>query len=444
MKRLYQYKNPQILRILLLGISSSIPFFLLLSTLSTRLIESNISKTVIGIMTFITLPYSLKFILAPIIDRTKVPFLYYWLGKRRSWLLISQIGVMVFLCLMGTVNPTTQIFQLIAYGGCVAVFSAIQDIMIEAYRIESLPRRLIGYGSGASSFGYRIGTLISGAMALYIAHYFNWMIAYMCMAITMLIGIAVTLSSPEPNDLEVEGNLAVIPDKEQGGFYSYASNISFSLQSTIQEIFSIRRLWLVFLFIFCFKIGDTVLHTITGPFLIELGFSKAQIASVDKTFGFSTMLIGSVVGGIIISNISLKFALIFSTNMMIASCILFVIQSTLGNNLYFLFATIGLENFACGVGQVGLISYLSYICYNSPNTAVKFALLSSFSSFSRLIISSSFCLLADQVIWVQFFSILAISCTIPLVIIKFVPLNRFAKKSDKSALEDNKTKITRN
>ena len=264
-------------------------------------------------MTFITLPYTLKFIIAPIIERTHIPFLYNWLGKRRSWLFCSQLAIMLFLCLMGLANPETQIQKLIFFGVCVAVFSALQDITMKHTVLNPCHDALLVMALVLHSVGYRIGTLVSGALALYIAHYSNWTLSYFCMSGAMLIGIVTTLSSPEPNTQSNDNDCSKqsssndngnnVADSNNNGeqswtsdLYSYAYNISFSLQTSISDIFSIRRLWMVLLFIFCLKIGDTVLHSISGVFLRELGFSKAQIASVDKTFGFSTMLFGSAIG----------------------------------------------------------------------------------------------------------------------------------------------------
>ena len=189
----------KLIPIFFLGFSSGLPFLLILSTLSVWLAESGISKTNIGMFAWVTVPYTFKFLLASLIDLFKIPILHNWLGQRRSWMLLSQISLIFALMFLGSMKPTQNIILTAIAAFVVGLFSAIQDIVVEAYRIEILDRPKLGVGASASVLGYRAGMLCSGAGAIYLAAFFaSWAIAYNIMAIFMLVGIVTTLYVEEP------------------------------------------------------------------------------------------------------------------------------------------------------------------------------------------------------------------------------------------------------
>lgn len=415
-KALTIYADPRVFSIFFLGFSSGLPFLLILATLSVWLAEANISKTQIGILAWVTIPYSFKFMWAPLVDHFKIPYLSRFLGQRRGWILSSQVFLIIALLLLGFTNPKENLFITAACAFLVGICSASQDIAIEAYRIEILPRSLIGYGASASVLGYRLGMLVSGAGALYLAAFFeSWAITYTLMACCVLIGVIAILLSHEPQKNRTRRSQA-LPYK---GLQT-DKNLSKRFDAILIQpfIYFIKRGdWVLILpFILLYKVGDTVLNTMSMPFLIEIGFSKVEIAHVAKTFGISAMIMGGIIGGILSHKFSLRQNLIFCTTLQLTASAFFMMQASMGHNIPFLFITMGVENLACGMSQVALISYLSTLC-QQPNTATHYALLSSFASFSRVILSTAAGWLADQTVWSKFYIVISFGCLPALLIV---------------------------
>jgi PAT family beta-lactamase induction signal transducer AmpG len=405
--------NLTIIKIFFLGFASGLPFLLILSTLSLWLIESGISKGVVGVFAWITLPYTLKFILAPMIDSTSIPVLTKILGRRRSWLLASQIGLMLFIILLGHCNPSTQIIKMAVLACIVGVFSAIQDLTIEAYRIENSSKKSSGFGISSLVLGYRIGMLCSGAGTLFIAHWSNdWSLAYSLIAVLMLVGVVTTITCKEPIFFDEE-------IKKLTTRFSWHKCLIWPFKRFKDD----QQYILITLFILSYKFADTILNMMGMPFLLEIGFSKIEIASVAKTFGIGSMIVGSLIGGLLIAKMRMRSVLQLSIILQIVSCLLFMVQANVGSDLRWLFVTMGIENFACGVNQIALISYLSNLCFK-PNIALHYAFLSSIASLSRIIISSAAGVVAENMPWNTYYLWVAILC-IPALVFTLVCKKHF-------------------
>ncbi len=377
-------------RIFFLSFSSGLPFLLILSTLSIWLAEIGVSKTMIGLLAWVSVPYSFKFLLGAVVDRKKIPLCTSLLGMRRSWILFGQVFVLIFLVALGRTEPSQNILATAFFAFLVGCGSAIQDIAIEAYRIEILPTKKIGLGASVSVLGYRLGMLFSGAGTIFLATYFSsWSIAYNCMAAFMMIGIITTFCCVEPESKSPPLQLAV--------------------WKTVRDMLHKLDWQIVLPFILSYKIADTVLNVMSMPFLVEIGFNNIEIASVAKTFGISAMICGGVIGGLLAMRITLRNFLLACVVLQAISSALFVVQAYAGHNLSVLFVTMGVENLACGMSQVALISYLSHLC-NKRSTALHYAILSSFASFMRVSFSSAAGWMADQFAWPQFYAIVCLSC----------------------------------
>ncbi|WP_085783976.1 AmpG family muropeptide MFS transporter [Candidatus Nucleicultrix amoebiphila] len=425
------FRDPRISAIFLLSISSGLPFFLTLSTLHARLSESGISKTNIGLFVLLTLPYSFKFLWAPIIDAIRLPILSDLFGHRKSWLFLSQVALIVSLISLGTVNPAESIVLTALFTFLAAFCSASQDIVIEAYRVEIAHDHLAGPAASASVLGYRLGLWASGAGALYVAAHYNWLTAYGFMACAIGIGIVANILSPEPiqNKIEHRSSRKVIPLS----FYRQKSkNIwqrSFELFINAFVSLKDRQNWVVLvLFILFYKMSDTLLNVMSVPFLLELGFSKLEIAHVAKSFGIGAMILGGVVGGFMLSRHPIFNTLVFCGILQILSSLMFMVQAYLGYNLGVLFMTIGLENLACGIGTAAFITYLSGLC-SAPFTASQYALLSSFASFARVLFSSGCGWLADQTSWPVFYGFGIFAC-LPFFILILSQKSAFKEQID--------------
>lgn len=401
------YKEPRILSILLLGFSSGLPFLLTLATLHVRLSEIGVNKTTIGVFVFVTLPYTLKFLWAPVIDTWRLPFFCHFFGKRKGWMLITQLSLMISLILLGISDPSQNIWMTAGAATLVAFCSATQDSVIEAYRVESLDIKKAGIGAGASVFGYRLGMWVSGAGALYLASHFSWLITYVFMSFCMVIGMIATLLSPEPKYSKISRKKL----SYERLYVKFGTLVSAPIKT-----FSKREDWgIIVLFILFYKFPDTILNVMSVPFLLEIGFTKLEIANVAKFFGIGAMMCGGLIGGIFLTRRPLIETLFMCSLLQVFSCLMFMMQAYIGHNILMLFATIGIENLACGMGTAAFITYLSSLC-RLPHTATHYALLSSFGSFARVIFSSVGGLLADQLHWNEFYILSAILC-LPLIIL---------------------------
>ncbi len=416
-KSAWVYFEPRVLGIFFFGFSSGLPFLLTLATLHVWLTEAGLNKTTLGLFVLCTLPYSFKFVWAPLIDKIRLPFFADLLGHRKSWILFSQLFLLISLILLGQSNPHLNLAGTAFCAILVAFASATQDIVIEAYRIESLKRERIGYGAGASVLGYRLGMWVSGAGALYLASYFSWATVYAFMAACVAIGMVTTLLSHETRTLassQQRSHLQTTSLKER-----FFKEVTEPIQSLGR-----RDDWIVILlFIFLYKVGDTVLNTMSVRFLLEIGFSKIEIAHVAKSFGIGAMVFGGFVGGILLSRKPLVYSLLLCGLLQVLSCLMFALQSKLGNNLAMLFLSIGIENLACGLGSAAFIAYLTNLC-RFPFSATHFAVLTSVGSFARVSLSSFAGWTADQMTWTQFYLATALAC-LPCLLLLLGQASRF-------------------
>ena len=409
------YKEPRILSILFLGFSSGLPFLLTLATLHVRLSEVGVNKTTIGLFVFVTLPYALNLLWAPIIDSWRLPFLGRFFGRRKGWMLVTQLSLMIALILLGLSDPSQNIWMTASSATLVAFCSATQDSVIEAYRVESLDIKSAGIGAGASVFGYRLGMWVSGAGALYLASHFSWLTTYIFMSFCVVIGIIATLLSHEPKYSKLS--------KKTISSHTFQTKFHTSVFSPMKTFINPEDWGIIIHFILFYKFPDTILNVMSVPFLLEIGFTKLEIANVAKFFGIGAMMCGGLIGGVLLIRKPLIDTLFICSFLQIFSCLMFIIQAYVGHNILMLFITIGIENLACGMGTAAFITYLSSLC-RMPHTATHYALLSSFGSFARVIFSSIGGWLADRLSWHDFYTLSAILC-IPLIILLFLKNTSF-------------------
>ncbi|MCA0369765.1 MAG: MFS transporter [Proteobacteria bacterium] len=400
------YTQPRVLGILFLGFSSGLPFLLTLATLHVWLLEVGLSKTTVGLFAFATLPYCLKLLWAPLVDHARLPFFCEAFGQRKGWMLASQLALIVSLIFLGATNPAASPLLTALAAFLVASASATQDIVVEAYRIESLKTRDWGPGAGASSFGYRMGMWVSGAGSLYLAASFSWFCVYAFMAACVFVGLITTLLSQEPLPAPAaRRGLSLV-----GGQLFYVRATS-ALKGLLRQ----EHLATTLGFIFLYKVGDTVLNTMTMPFLLEIGFSKVEIAHVAKSFGIGAAVLGAFVGGVLLARVSLSKILVLCASLQVLASLMFMAQAHMGANMPFLFLSMGIEHVTCGMGTTAYLVFLSSRC-RRPFTATHFALLCSFGSLCRVCLSSIGGFVADQVTWDTFYLITAIAC-LPCVLL---------------------------
>ncbi len=341
------------------------------------------------------------------VDRIRIPLLFDLLGQRRSWALVSQLALIFMLVGLGESDPKEYIFQTALWAFGVAFFSAIQDIAVESYRIEIIDEYQQGSAASATYLGYRMGMMASGVGALYLAAIFSWQTAYLVMAALVMLGVLTTFLSPSPPNFEIDR--ATPPKQTRRKLYDQLREwIRLTYGVPLKDLLRTIDWRIVFAFIFFYKVGDTTLSVMNTPFLVELGFSKLEIANVAKFFGISSMMIGGIVGGILLNRFGILACLILCAALHVLTSLMFVVQTFAGCDLNVLIFTIGFENLSCGLGAASFIAYLSSLCH-TPYTATHFALLSSFGSLARILLSVFSGFLADLLPWSLFFTFTAIA-----------------------------------
>lgn len=391
------YWERRLIIIFFMGFASGLPFLLTGATLSIWLTEAGVSLTAIGLFAIVGTPYNFKYLWAPLLDRVHLPVLSNLLGRRRSWMLLIQFGLMASIVALGLSDPQTETGATAFFALLVAFFSASQDIVIDAYRIEILDDHQQGAGAAMTQAGYRFGLLTSGAGALYLASEINWSLVYGIMAGCVLVGIITALFAPVPRADRV---LTQTIESQDSWFRInvVAPFIEFFQRNNIGVAVTIL------IFILLYKFGDAFAGVMANPFYIKIGFTKVEIANVSKIFGVFATLLGVFVGGLVVERFGILKSLLYCGILQMLSNLMFAAQAAIGPKVEFLFLTIGIENLSGGMGSAAFVAYLSLLC-NKKYTGTQYALFTSFMAFGRTWLSAMSGWVADQTDWVSFFVI---------------------------------------
>ena len=394
------YTRPRLLLILVLGFASGLPLALTFSTLTFWLAEEGVSKGSIGLFALVGTAYTLKFLWSPLMDQLPLPPLTRWLGRRRGWLLATQIALIVTMIGLGQTNPAVDPGWTAVWAVALAFASASQDIVIDAYRVEILADEEQGAGAANIVFGYRIGMLVSGAGALYVASVAPWSTVYIVMAACMGVGILTTLLAPEPDTPPIAKAAGAGMEKVLGW-------LKRAVVEPFAEFLS-RPGWLAFLaFVLLYKLGDAAVGIMTNPLYVELGFSKTEVANVVKIFGLAATLVGAFLGGLLIARLGLIKALWICGVLQLFSNLAFSGLALIGHDVTALAFTIGFENLAGGMGTTAFVAFIAALC-NRNYTATQYALLSSFTAVARTFVAAPGGFIAEAVNWPIYFLLTAI------------------------------------
>ena len=394
-KDLSIYWERRLILIFLMGFASGLPLLLVGQTLSVRLTEAGISLTEIGLFALVGTPYNVKFFWAPLVDCLHIPLFSKWLGRRRSWMVLIQICLMGGIVLLGISDPSTHSGLTAFLAFAVAFFSASQDIVVDAYRIEILDEDQQGAGAAMSQTGYRLGMLCAGAGAFYLASAMAWGVVYGLMAGLIIIGFVAALKAPVTST--ADSNEPSHVDRKDW-FRSMIADpfMEFFTRSSLGVALTILG------FILLYKLGDAFVGVMANPFYIKIGFSKIQIANVTKLFGVAATLLGVFAGGLIVKRVGALYSLLFCGIFQMLSNLMFAAQAVIGPKVGFLFLTIGIENMSGGMGSAAFVAYLSLLC-NVKYTGTQYALFTSFMAFGRTWLSAASGWAADQTSWEVFF-----------------------------------------
>ena len=371
------YAEPASLRMLALGFSAGLPLLLVFGTLSFWLREAGVDRTTIGFLSWVGLAYGFKWVWSPLVDRMPIPVLTRLLGRRRSWLLLSQTVIMAALVMMALTDPTLALAPMVYCAVAVAFGSATQDIALDAFRIESADTEHQAALAATYQAGYRLAMIWAGAGALWIAaraevpnaalyQYGAWRTAYLVMAASMLPGVLTVLLSREP----VRAPLAP------------ARNAAEWLQGALIAPFTDfvgRYRWhaaLILALIATYRISDVVMGIMANPFYVDLGFSKDEVAAVSKAFGIVMTLLGAFIGGVMALRLGVMRVLMLGAVLSAASNLLFAWLGTRGHDLSALVLVISADNLSSGIASAAFIAYLSSLT-NVQYSVTQYALFSS-------------------------------------------------------------------
>lgn len=405
------YADRRVLMVLFLGFSSGLPLALTGATLSVWLREEGVSRAAIGLFTLVSLPYALKFVWAPLVDRLRLPLLTRLFGRRRGWALLTQAMLAAALLGLGTADPAADLWRTAALAVVVAFCSASQDIVIDAYRVESLEERHQGAGAAVYVLGYRFGMLASGAGALFIAATVGWSAAYVAMAALVGVGMLTVLLAPEPavaaseESLQREAHVAAWLDARPHLHGWRAETLAWLYGAVVAPFaqFMTRRGWMLMLgFIAVYKLGDVLAGTMASTFYVDLGFSKEEIAGVTKVFGLWATIVGGLLGGLLVGRVGTIRALMLGGVLQMASNLGFAVLAEAGADVGVLAAVVAVENLCGGVATAAFVAYLSGLC-DAAYTATQYALLSSFFKLGGDLLGANAGWLAEWLGWRDFF-----------------------------------------
>ena len=387
------------------GFTSGLPLFILISLLPAWLMDSGLELKAIALFSFIQLPYVLKFLWAPLFDGFS-----FSMGRRRGWLIIFQVLLLASISMAGLLDPKSQIMTVAIISTAIAFFSASQDAVIDAYRRELLLDNELGLGTAIHVNGYRIAGLIPGSLALILADSFPWELVFFITGLFMIPGIILTILIKEPL-------LKVMPPK----------TVKEAVIEPFMEFINrkgIKEAILILLFIFLYKIGDSMATALATPFYMDLGFSMTEIGVIAKTVGFWASIIGGILGGILMIKIGINRALWIFGFMQMFATLSFAWLAISGYSPLILGITVGLEFFAAGLGTTAFIAYIAKTT-NPKFTATQFALFTGLSAVPRTITNASTGYLVDFFGWHNFF-IFCSFIAIPgmILLIKIAPWNK--------------------
>jgi PAT family beta-lactamase induction signal transducer AmpG len=407
------YLQPRVLIVLFLGFSSGLPLALSGSTLLFWAAEVGVNLKTIGLFALVGTPYTIKFLWAPIVDALDVPVLARWLGRRRAWLLLTQLLLMAAILFLG-VNDPASAPGIVAIGALmVAAASATQDIVVDAFRIESLDENEQAAGMASYVAAYRVGMLVSSAGALYVVSGFQalgfsksgaWSAGYAAMAVLVVIGMLTTLVASEPRKSEQadaahgrETPIERLKRTVSGAFVDFFQHDGFAVSLV------------VLVFVVLYKFTDALAGVMTGPFAVELGFSRTDYANIVKGVGLIALLAGGFAGGYIARALPLTVSLLIGGVLQSLANLAFSWLAIRGHDLLWLTVAITVENFTSAIGTVMFVAYLSALCRNPLHTATQYALLTALAAVGRTYLSAGAGYVADATGWAWFFAICVVA-----------------------------------
>lgn len=392
--------------LLILGFSSGMPLFLTSKTLQAWMTVEGVDLATVGKVSWLALPYTLKFLWAPILDRYIPPFL----GRRRGWLLITQVILGVLIAAMSLHDPRQALFILFVNTLLIAFFSATQDIAVDAYSVDVLEEREMGAGASLKVMGYRIALILTGGLALVMADRMPWGTVYIIMGAFMIVGVLGTLMAPEP--VLREGPPATLADAVVKPFMEFYNRAGPAMGP------------LLLLFIILYSMADRLVQNMANPFLLDVGYTLTEVGAITQALGLAATIVGVLVGGAFIAKLGINRSLWVLAFIQMGSNLAYYLLAVRPKSLSLLTGAILVENFSGGLVTAGFVAFMMSLC-SRQFSATQFALLSSFMAFARDFVAGFAGDIAKATGWPQFF-LISIAAGIPalLMLPLVAPLTR--------------------
>jgi PAT family beta-lactamase induction signal transducer AmpG len=394
---------------LLLGYCAGLPLLLTGGTLQAWMTDEKVDLTAIGMVSLIGMPYVLKFLWAPLLDRFQIPFF----GRRRGWMIIFQILIVASIFGLSMSDPKVNLMMVLGWAFMISLFSASQDVVLDAYRREIMPDEELGLASSLYVNGYRLAMIVSGAVALNLADVMAWKNVYQIMALCMVPAILFTLIAPK------EDHHIVRP-----------SNMKEAVIGPLKDFFTRKGALIVLLFILLYKVGDSMAANMTTPFILQMGYTKTDLGYVAKLFGMISTIVGGLIGGVMMLRYNMKWSLIFFGILQAISTLGFAALPSLPHQLSSLAIVIAFENLASGMGTAAYAAYMASLT-NKQFTATQYALLTALMGIPRVILASPTGKMAEIMGWEMFF----IVCTVVAVpgLLLLIPVFKLEKPAKATA-----------
>lgn len=392
--------------LLIMGFSSGLPLPLTIGTLQAWMTVEGVNLKTIGAFTLVGLPYTLKFLWSPLLDHYSLSFLNlsvfgetFALGRRRSWMLLSQLILAALIISMGMIDPVSTPLSMAIFALLVAFFSATQDIAVDAYRAEIVTQEQLGLAASVAILGHRLGMLLSSSIALMLSVALSWQAVYATMGAAMLVGVVATLLSEEPKISQ--------PANRRLRETFYLPLLDFFKRSHAIEIFC---------FVLLYKVGDVLAASLSTTFFIQQGFSRLEIGAVSKGLGVAATIAGAMFGGALMLRLSMQSALVWFGILQAISTLMFFALSLSGTDHVLMASAVGIENFCGGLGTAAFVAFLMGLCSKSF-TATQYALLSSLAALPRSLMGPLAADLVGLYGWSNFFLISTLLATPGLIML---------------------------
>lgn len=375
--------NNRLLAVLCLGFASGLPLALTASTLQAWFTEAHINLVTIGALSLLGIPYTLKFLWAPIMDQYGLSRF----GKRRGWILLTQLGLAILLFVLAQMDPSVDVSTMGMVALLIAFFSASQDIAVDAYRTDVLEPTERGLGAAYYIFAYRIALLIAGGLGLVMADYVGWKITYEFMAVLMLLSMLPAYFAPQAVEMAPASH-----------------NIFNTIRSALSDLLSREKIILLLLLIIFYKFGDALALSLMTNFLLHgLGFSLTEVGLAYKVVSFVATILGAFVGGLFLTRWSIYRALLWFGLAQAFSNLMFMVLALVGKDFLLMASSIFIENFCSGLSTAALMAFLMSLC-NHRYTASQYALLSAIASLGRVFLGPLAGWMVENMGWVPFYA----------------------------------------